>query len=157
MLLCVFVCGLLDAPGAPVSPFPFPPGPHPRRGLEGRRDVVTIEAGGHQIQSVSLSRAMAGAFITEVRAPTPATCTPQCKTGFSIACVVCHVRCGVWGVGYCVCACVCGGGACLRACAFVRLSCRVFRASWGPFESALHGYQVGLLSALGFLSVTRFH
>ena len=49
-----------------MSPFPFPPGPHPRRGLEGRRDVVTIEAGGHQIQSVSLSRAMSGAFITEV-------------------------------------------------------------------------------------------
>ena len=69
--------GLLGVPGAPVSPFPFPPGPHPRRGLEGRRDVVTIEAGGHQIQSVSLSRAMAGAFITEVRAPGRATRTPM--------------------------------------------------------------------------------
>ena len=131
MLLCAFVCGLLDVPGAPVSPFPFPPGPHPRRGLEGRRDVVTIEAGGHQIQSVSLSRAMAGAFITEVRAPTPATCTPQCKTGFSIACVVCHVRWGVWGVGYCVCVCVrvCVWGwgvGCVCVCEHVRLfACHV--------------------------------
>jgi hypothetical protein len=53
--------------GAPTSPFPWPPGPHPQRALDSRRDVVAIEAGSHQIQSVSLSRAMAGAFVTQVR------------------------------------------------------------------------------------------
>ena len=53
--------------GAPTSPFPYPPGPHPQRALDNRRDVVSIEAGSHQIQSVSLSRAMAGAFVTRVR------------------------------------------------------------------------------------------
>ena len=47
-----------------VAMLPPPPLPGQRRGLRDRRDESAVQSGYHLIQSVSLSRAMAGAYVT---------------------------------------------------------------------------------------------